>query len=485
MSQRRPRKTPLGATVAATIAVALVALVVAAVGSSRPTAVSANPRAAQHGFPRTLSVNKCVDGVARRDMIVSYAYCDPRVIRRVNPKGIFLLQPGLFPDGSNGYGGMSVTYGTGLWFWREGYAWKNGGCDTLPGGVNLGCMRQFSFDYDQLNNADGSMAGISNGTSGHRGWNLADPVGKGTRELVAKFIAYSAKLSGVYARGWDGIFSDNWIYGVVGESWAYGPNLDTDRDGKVDDYRVLRKRWDDGLNDVGNRIRSYLPGKIVAGNGSWYPMKYGYHGTDPQGWLKASNATMVEGIQQFYNSSADLLRIAARWSSFRDPSGQPRYVMFLQDALTGSGEKLTIPADADPNKAEYMLDASVMRSMRWGLTLALMSGAYYEIHVNGNHSTLWWYDEYDGGKGIRRRGYLGQAVKPAVALGGGVWRREFERGVAFNNSTAKSVVVTLKKPLRHLLGTQDRRVNNGRIVSRLTIPAHDGVILMNVKPTKK
>ena len=88
------------------------------------------------------------------------------------------------------------------------------------------------------------------GDSGNPGWNLSDPAGKGTRELVAKFFAYTAKLGGLYADGWDGAFSDNWIYGVIGQSWAYGPNLDTDRDGNVDDYTALRKRWDDGLEET-------------------------------------------------------------------------------------------------------------------------------------------------------------------------------------------------------------------------------------------
>jgi hypothetical protein len=352
--------------------------------------------------------------------------------------------------------------------------------------VNLGCIRPFSFDSDYMWNADGSIAGIGNGTGGHRGWNLADPVGKGTRDLVARFIAYTAKLGGIYTKGWDGVFSDNWIYGVIGKNWAYGPNLDTDRDRKVDDHATLRRRWDDGLNEVGNRIRSYLPGKTVAGNASWYPMWYGYHGADPEGWLKASNATMVEDISSFYNKPADLLRIASRWLTFPDPAGLPRYVLFQLDALTSSGAKLRIPTDADANSREYMLDPGVMRSMRWGLTLALMTGAYYEIIVDDRHETSWWYDEYDGGQGIRRRGYLGQPLGPAVRIrAGGVWRRDFDGGIALNNSSSKAVTINLKSAYRQLRGSQNPRLNDGKIVTRVTLPAHDGLILLNVKQKTK
>jgi putative glycosyl hydrolase-like family 15 (GHL15) protein len=124
----------------------------------------------------------------------------------------------------------------------------------------------------------------------------------------------------------------------------------------------------------------------------------------------------------------------------------------------------------------------VMRSMRWGLTLALMAGAYYEIIVDDRHATLWWYDEYDGGKGIRRRGYLGQPLGPSVRLRtGGVWRRDFEQGIALNNSTSKSVSIELKKQYRRLRGTQNPRLNDGSVVTRVTLPPDDGLILLNVR----
>jgi Hypothetical glycosyl hydrolase family 15 len=437
-----------------------------------------------HGFPRTASFWKSShpEELARYDMIIGFGYTPIGEIKRRNPNGIFLLTPGLTDDSA-----MDVTYGAGLWHWRPGDVWPNGGCDNLPGGVNLGCMRSFSDDYDPLRNANGSAALINNGTSGHPGWNLPDPLGKGTRELVAKFFAYTAKVSGLYSQGWNGVFSDNWIYGVIGKSWAYGPTLDTDRDGKVDDYAVLRKRWDDGLNDVGERIRSYLPGKIVGGNGNWYATKYGYYGADPNGWLKSANFTMVENAdEQFYANSASAVSLASRWLGFRDPGGLPRYIFFQQDALTSTGDKFAVPQSEDPNQPKYMLDPGVMRSMRWGLTLSLVAGAYYEIIADGHHETRWWYDEYDGGKGVRRRGYLGQPVSRPVRLQrGGVWRRDFTNGIALNNSTSHTVTINLKRVYRHLRGAQDPRVNNGQLVTKVTLAGHDGVILLNAKQPKK
>jgi hypothetical protein len=211
-----------------------------------------------------------------------------------------------------------------------------------------------------------------------------------------------------------------------------------------------------------------------------------YGAADPQGWLRTSTATFIDDLQDFYNNGGGgpprLLQIASRWLNFKDPAGLPRYVMFREKALTNSGDLLSIPSGADPNGSTYMLDPGVMRSMRWGLTLALMAGAYFEIVVNGRDDTYWWYDEYDGGKGIRRRGYLGEASGPPVRLRADrVWRRDFERGIALNNSTSKSVIIDLKSKYRRLRGAQNPRLNDGRVVTRVTLPAHDGLILLKIK----
>jgi hypothetical protein len=470
-------------------AVALVALAVfvanAAVSSAtdrEPAAVRAPapPATDPRGFPRTFSYQQCGgrndSWIERNDLVIGYAYCNIAKLRKRDPKAIFLLQPGVYPsgyhDGKPSYGGMSVTYGSGLYDWQ-------GTCDKLPGGVNLGCIRAFDPEWDYLYNADGVPATIDS-SSTIRGWNLADPTHKGTRELVAKVFAYAAKLDGLYTKGWDGTWSDNWIYGVIGKDYAYGPDLDTDRDGQADDPATLRRNWDDGLNAVGEMLRSYLPGKIVGGNGNWYGGVPGrYFGTDPTGWLKSSNLTTFEGIERWRKDPRQLLSLSARWLSFPDPKRQPRYVLFIQNALTSDGATLRVPAGTNPNDARYMLDPAVMRSMRWGLTLSLVAGAYYRIVLDGDAGTNWWYDEYDGGRGVRRRNYLGSAVHGPVSLGKAVWRRDFEHGIAVNNSSNSAVHVDLHGRYRHLRGAQDPKLNDGRVVSSVTVPAHDGVILLD------
>ena len=102
-----------------------------------------------------------------------------------------------------------------------------------------------------------------------------------------------------------------------------------------------------------------------------------------------------------------------------------------------------------------------------------------------------YYDEMNGaGLG---RGYLGQPVEPDPPLsvittvtddGTGspapyVYRRDFEHGIALVNVGPTAQQVTLRRAYRHLSGKTDRLVNNGTTVDSLTIPAQDGVILLD------
>jgi hypothetical protein len=450
---RRTRRVAHALVLAATVFLSLVFAQVAS--AATPT----------HGFPRTFHRwGGWADAgiLAKYDLVVGYDNYDISYLRSQNPDGIYLLSPEML-DGTDSL--MFVSYGR-LDLWK-------GGCDNYAGGVNVGCPRPFDPKWDLLYNANGTVASVG-GTYGHSGYNLADPTGKGTAELVAKVWTWSAKRSGLYTKGWDGIETDNWIYGSLGASWFYGSSLDADRDGKVDDYGTLRRQWADGLNKLGHLVRSYLPGKIVGGNGQWYQNPSSYYGSEPEGWLRSSNYTMIENSQQFYNNPDGFISTARRWLDYPDPYGQPRYLAVHQDALTDSGSTFSGDANGDAS----MLNPGVMRSMRWGLTLAMMADAYYMVGVSNKHASRWWYDEYDGGEGIRRGGYLGKALGAPVKLSNGIYRRDFENGIALNNSTGSTLTVSLGGTFKKLKGTQNPTLNDGALVTSVTIPGHDGIILL-------
>jgi hypothetical protein len=348
-----------------------------------------------------------------------------------------------------------------------------GGTDDQAGGVNLGWIRKVDPDWDLLHNADGSLATIGGWI---KGWNLAAPASRGVPTEVAKLVAYAAKRDGIYSRPWDGVHTDNWIYSSIGASWFYGPNIDSDRNRVADDLTMVRRDWSNGLTLVGNNLRSYLPGKIVGGNGAWFPP---YTGSDANGWLKASNYTLIEHMQKF--SPATILSTAKTWLGYPDPLGQPRYLAALAYATDRAGTVLNW-TQGDINTAAAMQRPDVLRSMRWGLTLAAMTGIYYELIGDwaGNPVvTRWWFDEYDGGEGVRKRGYLGQPLGPYQEIRTAVYRRDFQNGIAINNSSSTTQTINLGcGSCRRIKGTQDSAVNNGSPVSSVVVRPDDGIIVL-------
>ena len=480
-------------------ALVLVAAIVGSASSSRASlAATTSPQASggarqsvspkaidQHGYPRTflLYASGPVKELARYDLLVLPATSDIGGLRASNPGGIFLLQPSI--KGSGRKEVVHITAPGGAVGWP-------GATDTTRGGKRLGKIRAVDPEWDLLHNADGSITAMGSVL----GWNLAAPLSKGVPAEVAAIFAYAAKKNDLYctvrigkpgARKrvpcWNGVHSDNWLYGSIGASWFYGSNLDTDRDGRVDDENTLRRNWSNGLTRTGTLLRSYLPGKIVGGNGAWYRPDL-YAGRDPKGWLKASNYTLVEHMQRFGFTTPELfLALARRWLEFPDPLGQPRYMTVLQDATDIDGNDVLWPR-GDPNTPESMARPDVLRSMRWGLTLSLMTGVYYELrgdYYGPVHGVRWWFDEYDGGVGIRRRGYLGQPLGPYTKLADGVYRRDFVGGIALNNSSSKAATIALKGTFRKLKGAQDPVLNDGSTVTSVTIPPKDGLVLLRIR----
>jgi hypothetical protein len=425
-----------------------------------------------HGYPRTFHLYSGgpIGELARYDMLAEPPWIDIRALRKRNPNGIFLLQPTLAGEF------VHITAPGGAVGWK-------GARDSNHSGRTLGAIRAVDPRWDFLHNADGSTVAV--GTI--RGWNLAAPPDRGVPAEVAKIFAYAAKQDGLYCRVrirkkfvpcWSGVHSDNWIYSAIGASWFYGPNLDANRDGTGDDESALRRNWSNGLTRAGLLLRSYLPGKIVGGNGAWYRPDL-YAGSDPNGWLKASNYVLVEHMQDY--SASTLLATAKTWLGFRDPRGQPRYMAALMDATDVNGNLLPLWAQDDPNTPAAMERPDVLRSMRWGLTLSLMTGMYYEIISDWYGNAIdcrWWFDEFDGGVGVRRRGYLGRALGSYKKIAHEVYRRDFQHGIAINNSSSKAPTIALGGTFKKLKGTQDPPLNDGSSVNSVTIPAKDGIILL-------
>jgi hypothetical protein len=62
----------------------------------------------------------------------------------------------------------------------------------------------------------------------------------------------------------------------------------------------------------------------------------------------------------------------------------------------------------------------------------------------------------------------------------GVVRRDFEHGIVLNNSGTTAQTVDLDEAFRRLSGRQDPQTNDGSVVTSVTLPPRDGLILLRV-----
>lgn len=120
-------------------------------------------------------------------------------------------------------------------------------------------------------------------------------------------------------------------------------------------------------------------------------------------------------------------------------------------------------------------DRSDYQSLRYGLTSALMDDGYFDFSdaTGGMYSSIPWFDEYDT--------ELGQAVSPppTAAWKSGVYRRDFENGIALVNPRGNgSVTVDLGEEFRRIPGTQVPAINNGQLTTKVTLKDRDGIILL-------
>ena len=264
-------------------------------------------------------------------------------------------------------------------------------------------------------------------------------------EYLSDFVVDKLLSTGLY----DGVFYDNSWYNV---SWVNGGAIDADRNGKNDNKNTLDAAWRAGMTRLFQLTRAKAGKPImIIGNGD-------------QGYYGDINGIYFENFStNSYISWEEKMRL---YNLSQNTSVAP------QAAIIGNTS-----ADSSKAKTDY-------QKMRFGLTSALLGSGYFAYDAGSySHAEKWWYDEYDVN--------LGEAMSDAVSQTGtsgyykDVWKREFTNGVAVVNSLAEKKEVDLGGEFEKLIGEQDPEVNDGSIVSKVTLPAKDGLILLKTYQTVK
>jgi len=111
--------------------------------------------------------------------------------------------------------------------------------------------------------------------------------------------------------------------------------------------------------------------------------------------------------------------------------------------------------------------------LRYAMASCLMDDGYFSYADRATiYSSVSWFDEFDAPLGRAK------TQPPTQPWKQGVWRRDFEGGIALVNPTDAPVTVTIEQGFRRLTGKQAPEVNNGKAATEVTLDKKDGIILV-------
>ena len=242
----------------------------------------------------------------------------------------------------------------------------------------------------------------------------------------------------------DGFFMDNAF-------WRPYIDADWNHDGVVDSQKdpVVQSWFRQGYASYFNTVKSLMPGKYQLANiGDW---------GQPNSTITEYQGLVSGGVLEGYIGKSWSVETYAGWAA---TLAQYRKVMSAVAA-----PKLVI-FNQWGSETDY-------QGARYGLATCLMDDGYWSFtDSKRQYYGVAWFDELDNNLGF------GQP-KPTAAWQKGVWRRDFDNGIALVNPKGNGVqTVTLETAYVKIKGSQDPVTNSGATVTAVTLQDRDGIILL-------
>jgi hypothetical protein len=273
--------------------------------------------------------------------------------------------------------------------------------------------------------------------------NMTDGAGTSTKgerwnEFLPRFVNEEILSTGF----WDGVFYDN-IWGDI--SWLNNANIDIDNSKQRTSNAYMDNNWNQGTEKMLSISRNLNPEAIIMGNGRVF-FEY-------QNYL---NGMMLESFP-------------SEWENSGTWSGSMQTYMKLKDYNTNP-QTPVILAFKDPNNP--------YQKMRYSLASTLMENGYFAYnHSIYKQGELWFYDEYEFPLG-QAQSQANNLLSTSSQMKPGLWRRDFEQGVAvLNSSQEKKSYFFDKEEFERLKGGQVPELNDGTIVNYVNLKPKDAVIL--------
>jgi len=306
------------------------------------------------------------------------------------------------------------------------------------------------MNYDKVNNNDWWLKDSSGKTI-----NLSGPwptikfvdLGKGWSEYLSSLIEQDVLSRDI----WDGVFYDMVFANI---DWLNNGDIDINQDGQPDDANSINQYWQKHINDLLNQTKSKVGSDVLVINLDKI-----------NSYENGLNGVMAENFPSPHLNDSG-------WS------GLINYYLNQLPLKTESPQIYIINANTDNTGA---MDS--YREMRFGLTSTLLGDGYYSFdHGDQTHSQVWWYDEYNENLGRAESSAYNLLDKNNQEIKPGLWRRDFENGLAVINSTNQKLTYAFdKEEFETINGNQDRRVNNGTKVNWVSLEPEDGIVLLKIK----
>jgi hypothetical protein len=243
----------------------------------------------------------------------------------------------------------------------------------------------------------------------------------------------------------DGFFMDN-VY--------YAPRVDGDwnGDGTVDlrSNSTVRSWVRQGAVQQVQTMRRAMPNKLFLANAADWGLPDAVL-TEFQGQFNGAVFEHMLGRPNSQETWAGWNAMMTGYRKIMAAVAAPKYVICMQGGAT----------------TDY-------QAMRYGLASCTLDDGYYMFSNNSDwfHDVVH-FDEYDA--------HLGNptSAPPTSAWQSGVYRREFQNGIVLVNPKGNgSRTVNLGGEFVRLSGTQVPAVNNGRVVTSVTLADRDGLFLL-------
>lgn len=251
---------------------------------------------------------------------------------------------------------------------------------------------------------------------------------------------------------WDGI-----MYDMVDAEINHYSNqgIDINNDGIVDSTSTVNQKWQAGMSQLFAKTRSVIgKDKLIVTNGN----SIDTYQKNINGRIFENFPTPWEGNGSWQASMYQYLRRLPGLNHNPDT-----YIINGTTRNTG-------------NMRNY-------QAMRFGLASTLLGDGYFSFdYGDQSHQQLWWYDEYDMKLGQAQSSYINLLEPENDYIKAGLWRRDFDNGIALVNSTNKDQLYIFKnEEFEKLRGAQDPAVNNGTKVNYIKLKPNDGIIMKSTR----